>query len=72
MTVPANEAAEAIAHVEAIAHEPLAADAPEVVVRIENLSKSFDGASSWTTSTSTSTRATSWPSSARAAAARRR
>ena len=43
MTVPANEAAEAIAHVEAIEHEPLAADAPEVVVRIENLSKSFDG-----------------------------
>jgi ABC-type polar amino acid transport system ATPase subunit len=43
MTVPANEAAEAIAHVEEIAHEPLAADAPEVVVRIENLSKSFDG-----------------------------
>jgi ABC-type glutathione transport system ATPase component len=43
MTVPANEAAEAIAHVEAIAHEPLASDAPEVVVRIENLSKSFDG-----------------------------
>ena len=43
MTVPTNEAADAIAHVEAIAHEPLAADAPEVVVRIENLSKSFDG-----------------------------
>ena len=43
MTVPANEAAEAIAHVDAIAHEPLAADAPEVVVQIKNLSKSFDG-----------------------------